>query len=117
MIGSRTRDAWRKPSVAALLLVLQALGSPLAALAHAREPAGAPVAIEAEHVASCTVLHNELTCTLCQYTGSLVVTQPIQPQPDLGRVASIPTVPDARRRPVDRPAPSTSPRAPPALLS
>ncbi|HTY07412.1 MAG TPA: hypothetical protein VMC86_12925 [Gemmatimonadales bacterium] len=117
MIGPRTREGWRKPSVAALLLVLQALGSPLAAVAHAREPGGVPTAIEARHVATCTVLHNELTCTLCQYAGTLVVTRPTEPQSDLGRVASIAVVPDTRRRPVDRPALGTSPRAPPAPLS
>ena len=117
MSDSRARRGWVKPAVAALLLMIQALGSPAVALAHAREPGATLVAVEAGHTDHCPVLHNELTCTLCQYAGSLVVTRQAQPQPDLGRVALVAVVVVSTPRAVARPAPSTSPRAPPAPLA
>lgn len=117
MADSRTRRGWLKPVLAALLLITQALGSPAVALAHAREPGASQVSVEAGHTDHCPVLHNELTCTLCQYAGSLVVTRRAQPQPDLGRVALVAAVVMSTPRAVARPAPGTSPRAPPAPLS
>jgi hypothetical protein len=117
MFNSRTRRSRLTPALAALLLTIQVLGSPAVALAHAREPGASLVSIEAGHTDRCPVLHNELTCTLCQYAGSLVVTRRSQPQPDLGRVALVAAVVVSTPRAVARPAPSASPRAPPAPLA
>ncbi len=117
MFNPRTRRGWLKPVLAALLLMIQALGSPAVALAHAREPGTSLVSVEAGHTDHCPVLHNELTCTLCQYTGSLVVTRQSQPQPDLGHVALVAAVVVSTPRAAARLALSTSPRAPPAPLT
>ncbi|HEX4560980.1 MAG TPA: hypothetical protein VH113_04035 [Gemmatimonadales bacterium] len=116
MFTSRTRRSWLKPALAALLLVLQMAGAPAVGVAHAREPGPAQASLESGHSDRCPVLHNELTCILCQYAGSLVVTRPAQPEPDLGRVAFVPVLVVSRPRAAERPAPSTSPRAPPAQL-
>jgi len=116
MPDSRTRRSWLHPALAALLLVLQVAGAPAIGIAHAREPGPSPISLESGHSDRCPVLHNELTCILCQYAGSLVVTRPAQPEPDLGRVAFLPAAVVSRPRAVERPAPSTSPRAPPAPL-
>lgn len=117
MSNARMRRHWFKPVLAALLLTIQVLGSPVVAVAHAREPGPSPVSLEAGHSDRCPVLHNELTCILCQYSGSLVVTRPAQPEPNLGRVAYVRVVVVSAPRAVLRPAPSTSPRAPPAPLA
>ena len=114
MTRSRTRRSWLKPALAALLLFIQVAGAPVVGIAHAREPGPAPVSLESGHSDRCPVLHNELTCILCQYAGSLVVTRPAQPEPDLGRVAFAPAAVVSRPRAAERPAPCTSPRAPPA---
>ncbi|HZH42240.1 MAG TPA: hypothetical protein VFD85_14600 [Gemmatimonadales bacterium] len=116
MSNSRTRRSWLKPVLAALLLFIQVAGAPVIGVAHAREPGPAQASLESGHSDRCPVLHNELTCILCQYTGSLVVTRPAQPEPDLGRVAFAPALVVSRPRAAERPAPSTSPRAPPAPL-
>ncbi|HYK11650.1 MAG TPA: hypothetical protein VEV39_12705 [Gemmatimonadales bacterium] len=117
MTFSRKRGSWLRPALAALLLVIQVAGAPVVGVAHAREPGPSPISLESGHSDRCPVLHNELTCILCQYAGSLVVTQAPQPEPDFGRVAYVPAVVVSRPRAVERPAPSTSPRAPPAQLS
>ena len=117
MSGSRMRNRWLRPALAALLLVLQVVGAPVIGVAHAREPGPSPVSLESGHSDRCPVLHNELTCILCQYAGSLVVTRPAQPEPDLGRVAFVPVAIVSRPRAAPRQPPSTSPRAPPAQLS
>ena len=117
MSNSRTRRGWLKPALAALLLTIQVLGSPVVAVAHAREPGPSPISLEAGHSDRCPVLHNELTCILCQYSGSLVVTRPAQPEPDLGRVAYVAVPPVSLPLIVLQSVPSTSPRAPPAPLS
>lgn len=117
MFRSRTERSRWVPALAALLLVIQALGQPVVGLAHAREPGPAPISLENGHSDRCPVLHNEQTCILCQYAGSLVVTRPAQPEPDLGRVAFVPAAVVSRPRAGERPAPSTSPRAPPATAA
>lgn len=110
------RRGWLRPTLAALLLVIQVAGAPVVAVAHAREPGPSPVSFERGHTDHCPVLHNELTCILCQYAGSLVVTRPAQPEPDFGRVAVVPLPVVSRPRAVARSAPGVSPRAPPAPL-
>lgn len=117
MFTSRTRRSWLKPVLAALLLVLQVAGAPVVSVAHAREPGPAQTSLESGHSDRCPVLHNELTCILCQYAGSLVVTQAPQPEPDFGRVAFVPALLVSRPRATERPAPSTSPRAPPSTVA
>ncbi|HYR32300.1 MAG TPA: hypothetical protein VEO93_10285 [Gemmatimonadales bacterium] len=111
LIPRRRRDA----SVAALLLVLQALAGGVVALAHAGERTSAPVAIESHHDAHCLVLHDELRCALCQYASAQVVagtvmvripgTRPIAQPVEVPRLAVVvtPVLRDAR------------PRAPPPL--
>lgn len=73
MIGLRTKRTGRTVPLAALLLVLQALGGGLVPLAHASEHFSAPAHIEAHHSAGCLALHDELRCALCHYAGSHVV--------------------------------------------
>ena len=116
MVNAPTRRNWLKPALAALLLFIQVAGAPVVSVAHAREPGPARASLESGHSDRCPVLHNELTCILCQYAGSLVVTRPAQPEPDLGRVAFVPALVVSRPRAALRPAPSTSPRAPPVAL-
>jgi hypothetical protein len=117
MFDLRSRRGWLKPTVAALLLAIQVAGAPVVAAAHAREPGPSQASFEQGHSDRCPVLHNELTCILCQYAGSLVVTRPAQPEPDLGRVAFVPVAVVSRPRAALRPAPGISPRAPPALYN
>jgi hypothetical protein len=105
----------RAASVAALLLVLQALAGGVVALAHAGERTSAPVAIESHHDAHCLVLHDELRCALCQYASAQLVagtvvgripgTRPVAQPVDVPRLAVVvtPVLRDAR------------PRAPPPL--
>ncbi len=111
LIPRRRRDA----SVAALLLVLQALAGGAVALAHAGERTSAPVAIESHHDATCLVLHDELRCALCQYASAQVVagavvvripgTRPVAQSVEVPQLAAVvtPVLRDAR------------PRAPPPL--
>jgi hypothetical protein len=63
-----TRHRFTLP-LAALLLVVQALGGGAVALAHADEPTRVPAAFEAHHSASCPVVHDATRCALCQYAG------------------------------------------------
>jgi hypothetical protein len=60
---------------AALLLMLQAIGSGAVSLAHATDVLDAPAAFEAAHDGSCPVLHDGPRCALCQYAGLRVVSQ------------------------------------------
>lgn len=52
---------------------------------HAREPNTAPIGIEAHHDAHCVVIHDAMSCVLCQFAASRAA-----PEPE--RVATAPTV-------------------------
>ena len=71
MIASQTQRRRTTASIAAVLLVLQALAGGLVPLAHAGERETAPTTIEAHHDARCVVIHDAMRCALCQYAGSL----------------------------------------------
>jgi len=113
LIPRRRRDA----SVAALLLVLQALAGGVVALAHAGERTSAPVAIESHHDAHCLVLHDELRCALCHFAGAPLAPLVVRhAAPDFTLVDRRPAAAD--------PAPpshpdhlSAPPRAPPVTVS
>jgi hypothetical protein len=101
--------------IAWALLLLQALGGGVVAMAHAADPNGGPVAIESGHTAHCSVLHDELRCALCQYAAAHVTpattsVAPARPAPVRRRPAPATRLPHYAVR-----VPSAPPRAPPAL--
>ncbi|MFN2571851.1 MAG: hypothetical protein ABR537_09620 [Gemmatimonadales bacterium] len=59
----------------AILLAIQAVAGGAITLAHARDVAVAPAAIEASHDARCAILHDELRCALCHYANTRVLQQ------------------------------------------
>jgi hypothetical protein len=107
----------RIPSLATLLLVLQAVAGGAVTLADAREPLTVASHIEAQHEPGCPVVHDALRCALCHYAGIRVVVQQ--------------TATTAQDHPVPMVAPrldpvlvvavavhfTASPRAPPLFLS
>ena len=101
--------------IASALLLLQALGGGVVALAHAADPNGGPVAIESGHTAHCPVLHDELRCALCQYAAAHVTAPttsvaPARPAPVRWRPVATTHLPQYAAR-----VRSAPPRAPPAL--
>ena len=117
MIALTTRRTRRTGPLALVLLAIQGLAAGAVALAHASEPLSAPARVEAHHDASCLVLHDELRCALCQYTGSQAQSRTVRPVP--GTVAPARHVIATRAvAPAWRPARLTSPpRAPPLSAS
>ena len=113
----RTRRHRLTLPIAALLFVLQALGSGMVDLAHAADPAAGPVAVETGHTAHCAVLHDALKCALCQYAGTRVALRPI-------RFEAVGERQPVVRAPLERSAAAPErqilhapPRAPPASLA
>jgi hypothetical protein len=105
------------PSLAALLLVLQAVAGGAVTLADAAEPLTVASHIEAQHELGCPVVHDALRCALCHYAGTRVavqqtaITMPSRPEPVVA--LQLDPVPLSGAT-VHLTAPA---RAPPALLS
>lgn len=109
-----TRHRFTLP-LAALLLVLQALGGGAVALAHADERSSAPAAFEAHHTASCAVVHDASRCALCQYAGLRVAPAPAVAQPSPATRPVRHAIVEPRSRVAFTRHLTAPPRAPPAL--
>lgn len=104
------------PPIAALLVVVQALAGGTVALAHAEEPTPSRVRLESGHTAQCPPLHDEIRCTLCQFSSLRVTLRPPAPDRAVRRTARFEFQPAASLVVTARPAPHVRPRAPPAVL-
>ena len=109
-----TRHRFTLP-LAALLLVLQALGGGAVALAHADERSSAPAAFEAHHTASCPVVHDASRCALCQYAGLRVAPAPAIAQPSTATRPVRPCIAEPRSRFEFTRHLTAPPRAPPVV--
>ena len=81
MIVLTTTRSRRTGPLALVLLMSQGLAAGTVALAHASEHFSAPAHVEAQHDASCPVLHDELRCALCQFAGSQVTLERVHAAP------------------------------------
>jgi hypothetical protein len=99
--------------VAAFLLLLEAAGGALGGLLHAAEAMSAPAGIEAEHGASCRVVHDPARCATCRALAPAMVPEPSR------ELAFATVMPCLSQRSVTAPPPrrtlsrSAPPRAPP----
>ncbi len=115
MSAPRISRLRRIPSLATLLLLLQAVAGSAVTLADAAEPLTVASHIEAQHEPGCPVVHDALRCALCHYAGTRVVVQqaaittPDRPAPIVApRVDPVPVVAASLQF-------TASPRAPPPI--
>jgi hypothetical protein len=101
--------------LATLLLLFQALGGGVVALAHAADVSAGPIALESSHTTHCPVLHDELRCALCQYVGAHVTAPATTVAPALPAVVRWRPLPATRLPLYAARVSSAPPRAPPVL--
>ena len=101
--------------LATLLLLFQALGGGVVALAHAADASAGPIALETAHTAHCPVLHDEVRCALCQYVGAHVTAPAATVAPATPAIVRWRPLPTTRLPLYAARIPSAPPRAPPAL--
>lgn len=115
MLFERMRRHRLMLPLATLLLLCQAAGGGVVALAHAADASAGPVALESGHTARCPMLHDEVRCALCQYVGAHVIAPATTVAPPTPSDVRWSPVLETRLPPFAARIPSAPPRAPPAF--